>query len=228
MGLQLTLVGIYLGFIFKHDSILINFLWVTIMILAGCFTIIKRSELKQKIFFLPVLLGVLANVIINFAVFILIIIGDTKFFSARYLIPITGMVIGNSITTSIVGLRSFYQSLSRDEDRYRFYLMSGATKNEALLSFFSEAMKDAFNPTIASTATIGLIWLPGMMTGQILGGSDPSIAIKYQIMIMVAVFVGGVVTVFISLMTSKRFAFDDYAKFDRRIYSEKKQKKNGK
>jgi len=226
MGVQLTLVGIYLGYIFKLDYWWLNLLWVLMMIFAACFTIIKRSELKQRKFFIPVLIGVLANIILNAAIFSFIIVGKHNFFYARYLIPIIGMIIGNCLSSAIIGLRSFYQEISKEEERYRYYLMCGATKNEALFPFFSDALKNAFSPSIASTATIGLIWLPGMMTGQILGGSDPTTAIKYQIIIMIAIFVGGVVTVFLSLMLSKDFAFDEYYMFDKSIYLEKKQAKN--
>ena len=64
-----------------------------------------------------------------------------------------------------------------------------------------------------------------MMTGQILGGSDPTTAIKYQIIIMVAIFVGGVITVFLSLMLSKGFAFDEYDMFDKAFIRKKAGKK---
>lgn len=90
-----------------------------------------------------------------------------------------------------------------EKARYKYSLIAGATRSEALRPFISEALKISFAPTIASNATIGLIWLPGMMTGQILGGSDPMTAIKYQILIVISIFVGGVVTVFTALSLSR-------------------------
>lgn len=221
MAIQLALVGLYLKYIFEYNELWLNLLWVLVMATAASFTVVKRSELNQKKFFVPVITGILANVIINGTLAAIIIIGSEHFFNARYIIPIMGMYIGNSLNGAIIGLRSFYQSLSNDEERYKYFLMCGAGKNEALFPFFANALKDSFSPTIASTATIGLIWLPGMMTGQILGGSDPMTSIKYQIMIIVGIFAGSVITVFTSLAMSKRFVFDSFDLFDKTVLAKK-------
>ena len=217
MAVQLLLVGIYLKYIFEFNAIWLNLLWVFIMAFVAAYTVVKRSDLVQKKFYFPAFSGIIANILINGLFVAFIVIGTDSFFNARYIIPIMGMFIGNSLNSTIIGLRSFYKSITRDEERYRYYLACGAEKNEALFPFLSEALKDAFNPTIASTATIGLIWLPGMMTGQILGGSDPLTSIKYQIMIIVGIFVGQVISVFVSLVISKRFVFDKYDLFDKSV-----------
>jgi putative ABC transport system permease protein len=187
------------------------------MVIAASTTIVKRSELKQKNFFLPVIIGVISGVMLNIVVLGILVVGWESFLTARYIIPISGMIIGNCLTNAIIGMRTFYQSLVKDDEQYKYYLMSGATKNEALFRFFSLALKNAFAPTIASIATIGLIWLPGMMTGQILGGSSPLTAIKYQIIMMIAVLSSSVITLYISLTISKRFVFDKYDRFDRTV-----------
>jgi len=222
MIVQLSLVGLYLEYIFDLNSILVNIAWAVLMILAAAYTIVERVELQLKYFFLPILIGIIVGIIVNGSVFAFLLVGSDSFFDARYIIPIMGMLIGNSLNSAIIGVRSFFKKLSSDIERYRYYLMCGATRNEALFQFISEAMQDAFSPTIASTATIGLIWLPGMMTGQILGGSYPITAIKFQIMIIITIFVGSVITLFISLNLSKRFVFDEYDMFDRSIYRVKK------
>jgi putative ABC transport system permease protein len=179
------------------------------MIVAASVSIIKRSEINSRKFIMPVVAGIVGDVLINGLIYTLIIMDYRDFFQARYLIPIIGMVIGNCISNSIIGIRSFYKGVSEGVDRYKYYLACGADRSEAIKPFFAEALRTSFGPTIASNATIGLIWLPGMMTGQILGGSDPMTAIKYQILIVTSIFVGGVVTVFISLSLSKRYAFDN-------------------
>ncbi|MFH1050018.1 MAG: ABC transporter permease [bacterium] len=217
MTVQLFLVGIYLKYIFEFNALWLNLLWVVVMAFVAAYTVVKRSNLIQKKFYIPVFSGIGANIIINGILVAYIVVGVDSFFNARYIIPIMGMFIGNSLNSAIIGLRSFYKSLSHDEERYRYYLMCGADKNEALFPFISDAMKDAFSPTIASTATIGLIWLPGMMTGQILGGSDPLTSIKYQIMIIIGIFAGSVISVFVSLTMSKRFVFNKFDLFDKTV-----------
>jgi putative ABC transport system permease protein len=204
MAVQLFLVGIYLKYIFKIDNIYINLLWVLLMAVAAGLTISKRSELNTRLYFLPVFIAVVINVLFNGIVIYFLIIPGGSFLRAQYMIPITGMLIGNSISSTVVGLRTLYRSLNQDRDRYRYDIMCGATKDEAFFPFITEAMRAAFNPMIANTATIGLIWLPGMMTGQILAGSNPASAIRYQAMIMLTVFVASVITLHISILLSKR------------------------
>ncbi len=214
MGVQLALIGLYLKYIFEINSIVINLLWVAVMAVAAAFTIVSRSELKQRFFFIPILSAIIVSVMINGCVFAFIVIGTDSFFNARYIIPIAGMLIGNCLGSAIIGIRAFYSSLARDEERYKYSLMSGASQNEALFPFISNALKEAFNPFIANTASIGLIWLPGMMTGQILGGNSPETAIKYQIIIIIGIFAGSVINVFLSIYGSKRLIFNEFNMLD--------------
>ena len=72
------------------------------------------------------------------------------------------------------------------------------------------ALIKSFNPTIASMAVMGLIALPGTMTGQILGGSSPSVAIKYQIMLMITIFASSLISVLLTLWISRKKTFDKY------------------
>ncbi len=107
---------------------------------------------------------------------------------------------------------------------YRWELGNGATRSEALLLFIRFALQRAFNPLIATTAIMGLISLPGMMTGQILGGSDPMVAVKYQIMILVVIFASTSLNVWLTLKLSDRIAFDAWDNFRPEIFVKKEEK----
>jgi putative ABC transport system permease protein len=86
----------------------------------------------------------------------------------------------------------------------------GGSRLQALKPFFRESFVASVNPILASMATIGIVSLPGMMTGQILGGSIPMVAIKYQIIIMLAIFYTQFFSVFLSLFFSIKLGFDDF------------------
>jgi len=212
MAIQLSLVGIYLQYIFELDNIWINLSWLIIMIVVAGFTISARTIIKYKFLTTPLIIALTINVLLIGATFWLLIVGESMLY-AQYMIPIMGMVIGSNVNSTVVGLRSFFNSVSSNTLQFYYNLSTGAGYGEAISPFISKALKDAFSPTVASTATIGLIWLPGMMTGQILGGSDPIVAIKYQIMIVIAIFVGSVITVFTTLYLSKYFVFDNWKRF---------------
>ena len=103
-----------------------------------------------------------------------------------------------------------YRSLNRERQLYLYLLGNGASPSEALTPFMREALIKSFNPTIASMAVMGLIALPGTMTGQILGGSSPSVAIKYQIMLMITIFASSLISVLLTLWISRKKTFDKY------------------
>jgi putative ABC transport system permease protein len=148
--------------------------------------------------------------VINGGVIALVQVGVESFFNAWYIIPLLGMLLGNCLGSAVVGLRSYDQRIRKEEMRYKYMISCGATRKEALFPFISGAVRDAISPSIAQTAAIGLIWLPGMMTGQILGGSDPTTAIKYQIVVLTTIFSASVITIILSILFTVGSDFDEY------------------
>ena len=210
MTVQLFLVGIYLGYIFKLNNPWVNIAWVLVMLGVTCQTIARRGELKLHYFLLPFVISIVFTLIIIDTFFLGFTVRIGYLLDARYFIPITGMLLGNIMQSNVIAANSFYHNLYKNKTQFRFVLASGATQHEAVFPFIGEALKKAFNPTIAQMATIGLVSLPGMMTGQILGGNDPSVAIKYQIMMMIAIFTANVISVILCIRLSGRFIFDPY------------------
>jgi len=210
MTVQLFLVGIYLGYIFKLNNPLVNVAWVMVMLGVTCQTIARRGELKLKYFLIPFVVSIVFTLAVVDFFFLGFTVRIGYLLDARYFIPITGMMLGNIMQSNVIASNSFYHNIYKNKVAFRFALASGATRHEAVFPFVGEALKKAFNPTIAQMATIGLVSLPGMMTGQILGGNDPSVAIKYQIMMMVAIFTANVISVILCIRLSGRFIFDAY------------------
>ena len=89
-------------------------------------------------------------------------------------------------------------------------LLLGATLREALQPYIREAIQASLSPIIATLATLGVVSLPGMMTGQILGGEAPVSAVMYQIMIMLGIASAMVICVVMNLLLSIRVSFDQY------------------
>ncbi|WP_462324482.1 ABC transporter permease [Desulfoplanes sp.] len=217
MVVQLSLVAVYLEYIFKWDSMLLNLLWILVMVLVANGAILKQSGLAFPKFITVTYpcYAVLAMVIL--ASF-LIVLDAHVLFSARYLIPLAGMIFGNILRTNVVALDRFYSQLIRREDEYMAYVSMGATHSEAIRPFVREACRAAFGPQLASVSTMGLVALPGMMTGQILGGSSPVVAIKYQLMIMVAIFLTSSLSSFLAVMVSTLKSFDTYGRINRDMF----------
>ena len=218
MVLQLLFVGYYLEVLFEYDNPWINSAWILMMVAVADFATVDRSNLSQRLKVLgPIFGATFLGIIVIDLFFLEIVIQLPKLLGAQYTIPITGMVLGNCLRSNVIGINAFYYSLDEHVERYQFYLASGATRAEALKPFISSALQKSANPTLASMATIGLVSLPGMMTGQILSGSSPLIAIKYQIMIMVAIFSGTVLSVFLGIIFTNYFVFKETDMLDESI-----------
>ncbi len=200
MVLQLSLVAVYLEWIFVLNNAWINSLWVLIMVLIGADTVVRRLNIQRKLFLVPLMLSGFFSMLIIDTFFIGIVIQPDYFFDARYFIPISGMVLGNSLNHNIVGLTAWFEGMTKKKELYYFLLTNGGNERNAMRPFIQDALRKGLNPMIATMSVMGLISLPGMMTGQILGGASPAVAIKYQIMIMLAIFTGCTLTLILSIL----------------------------
>lgn len=207
MTLQLFLVGLYLGYIFELNNIYINFLWLLVMLFIANRHILKSSNLSVSPFLFQSILSTFAGLFIVLLPFIVFVIKPTPLYDARYLIPVGGMILGNFLSVNIVSFTTYVSLLNNNKQELESYFCMGATLREATEPFMRESLKRAITPTITTITTIGLVSLPGMMTGQLLGGSFPMTAIKYQIAIMVAILVAATISVTLNLIliTSKMF-----------------------
>lgn len=217
MIIQLSLVAVYLEYIFAWNSMIVNILWILVMVLVANAAILKQSGLSFP-GFITVTYPCYALLALSILGSFLIVLDARTLFSARYLIPLAGMIFGNILRTNVVALDRFYSQLIRRESEYMAYVSMGATHKEAIRPFVREACKAAFGPQIATVSTMGLVSLPGMMTGQILGGSSPAVAIKYQLMIMVAIFLTSSLSSFLAVMVSTMKSFDHYGRLNREMF----------
>jgi putative ABC transport system permease protein len=210
MTVQLSLVGIYLKALFDLNDPWLNGLWILLMLMVADLSILQRAGLKARYFFLATFTAVAASILFSTAYLVMLVIQPALYYDARYIVPLAGMILGNCLQGNVIALERFYSALRKNEQEYETFLMLGATRWEAVRPYFRAAIKAAVNPTIAGMATMGLVSLPGMMTGQILGGSEPWIAVKYQIAIMICIFSSTVIASVINLKLSLNIAFDAF------------------
>jgi len=209
MSVQLFLMAIYLNYLFRWNNGLINCLWLLIMILVATFSVIKNSELNRRMFLLPVFLSLTISVVFVILYFNVLILRLENILEPKYFIVIGGMLLGNSLRGNIIGISNFYKEMKRNEERYLYHLSTGATVLEASMPYLRNSLLAALKPNIASMTTMGIVFIPGMMTGQILGGSTPVTAIKYQIAIMLTIFVIVSLTVTLTTLFTIRSSFND-------------------
>lgn len=208
MVIQLSLVGFYLQYIFDLNNPYLNIAYLVVMLMVASISITNNSGLKLKRLYLPIFLSMIIPNLLMVLFFNQVVISLENIFDARYVITIGGMLLGNVLNGDIIGLMKFYKGIAANRKRVNYDLALGATRFQAVKPYFVEAITAAIKPTVASMATIGLIALPGMMTGQILGGSVPIEAILYQIAIMIAIYVVRYVDIIGAILLSQRTLFD--------------------
>ncbi len=217
MGVQLGLVAIYLEYIFKLDMLVVNVAWVLVMIVVATGSILRQSGLSWRKCLWTILPAHLLTSLLVLTGFLFVFDFET-IGSARYLIPLMGMVLGNILRSNVVALDRFFSELRANEEMHIQYLTLGASEAEAVRPFLRNALRAAVGPQLGTVATMGIVSLPGMMTGQILGGSSPAVAIAYQIMIMIAIFTAATVSAFLVVHFSRSVAFDATGRLDGSIF----------
>lgn len=210
MAIQLAVIGLVLQFIFLQVNLWFTLGWMLIMISNAVWTILQRLRLNKKIL-LPILITALGSTsIIVMPWIILLTIKPNPLYSPIYLIPIYGMVLGNSMNSCALALERFESALADNWKAYYTRIILGATLLEAVLPPFRKSLQSSLMPQLLTIASIGVVSLPGMMTGQILGGASPLIAIKYQMMIMISIFSGVCITDYLAIRFYIRKRFDSY------------------
>jgi len=184
---QLLALGFVLRWVFGIDSPWLVVGLVLLMVLAAARILVKRSpDAPPGIFSSAFVSMALTGFLITFSVTGVIIQVD-PWYLPQYVIPLAGMVIGNSMNGIALALERMFADLDRREDEVLALTALGATPWEAAHPAIRDALRAGLIPTINSMAAAGIVFIPGMMSGQILAGADPVTATGYQIVVMLMV-----------------------------------------
>jgi len=210
MTLQLVLVGYILTFIFDLRHPLVTGGIVALMLSFAIYNIYRRARVKlNNAAMKAIALSMICGTLISLTYFILIVIRLTPWYEPRYFITIAGMIIGNSMTGISLGVNLLLEGIHKQKHLVEAALMLGATPRAAVKNIINSAFDAAILPTINSMLGMGIVFLPGMMTGQILSGVSPVTAIKYQIAIMLGIVGSVSLVVFFFLHLGYRSFFNE-------------------
>lgn len=185
--LQLLALGLVLGWVFDlRDPLLV--LGILLVMTAVAATTVVRRAPDAPDGTLPRAFGsmVLTGFTITFAVTGLIIHVE-PWYLPRYVIPIAGMVIGNSMSGMALALERVFSDLDARENEILAMSALGATPWEAAQPSIRSALRAGMVPGINTLSAVGIVFIPGMMAGQVLAGTDPMVAVPYQIVVMLMI-----------------------------------------
>lgn len=210
MFIQLLVVGYVLHLIFALEAALPVLLIMIVMIGFAVQTIGARVKKKMPHFYRIVGTALLFGCGGMTFFFCSLVIGLEPWYDPRYLIPLSGMIIGNSMTGASLAVERLAAEFRERRDEIETALCLGGSMQIVSETAVSSAFRAAMIPSVNAMAAMGLVFLPGMMTGQILSGTEPLIAVKYQIAIMCVITGSVSLTTFLILKLGYRAYFTSY------------------
>lgn len=187
---QLLIVGYLLQYVFDAENILYILLMVLLIIGAATQNARKKGAAIKGITWKLVITFITIEVLTQGILLGLSITPATP----QYIIPISGMIVGNSMVLSILFLNRFTSEVETHENETELILSLGGTPKQAIHRQLTDSIKASVIPTIESQKTIGLVQLPGMMSGQIIAGADPVQAVQFQLLILFLVMTSAIIT----------------------------------
>ncbi len=187
---QLFVVGFVLNAIFRANHWYWTVLMLAVMVLVATQNASRRGRGVPGVFGW-VGIAIACGISVTMALLLGLKIIQ---FSPRYIIPVGGMIIGNSMIASGLVLNRFLEDLIIKREWVETYLSLGASPDLAISHVLSPSVKGSMIPTVDSMKTVGLVTLPGMMTGAILAGDNPLSAVELQIMVMLVLATAVMIT----------------------------------
>jgi putative ABC transport system permease protein len=204
---QLIALGFVLRWVFDVDKAWLVLVLMVLMVLFAAQIIVRRSpDAPRGIFGSSFLAMALTGFIVTFAV-TGVIVQVEPWYLPQYVIPLAGMVLGNSMTGIALSIERVYSDFDARSDDMLALVAMGATPWEAAHKSIRDALRAGLIPTINSMAAAGLVFIPGMMAGQILAGADPVTATGYQIVVMLMVAAATAMGSLVAVMLTYRRRF---------------------
>ena len=198
---QLYMMGYVLKFIFQLNNVALILLLYAFMIFWAAHAIRSRVNEDKVRFFIPTYISMVTSYMLVAILVTGVIVQAKPWYTPQYFIPLGGMIIGNSMNAITIALDRMFSDFRKQRPEIELALCLGSTYQEATHDILRDVIKAGMIPSINALMTVGLVSLPGMMTGQILAGSDPITAIKYQILVMLMLVastaIGSVIVVYV-------------------------------
>lgn len=207
---QLVLIGHVLLWIFAVDSPLLVLAMLVVMSAVAAITATHRQNVSSRE--RRTLAPILGLAIICGAVFTLIyvsvaVVHVTPWYSARYLIPLFGMIVANAMNGAAIAAERLQSEMDARRGEIEAFLALGSTPARACAEATRKALAAAMIPAVNALAIVGIVSLPGMMTGQILAGASPALAVRYQLVVVFMLTAATAITAATTVLLYRRSFF---------------------
>ncbi|AGH41076.1 ABC transporter [Bifidobacterium thermophilum] len=185
--IQLCAMGLIMGYVIKSGNPWLVLALVAVMLVAAVQITLSRAKGVPKGLAGPVLLTLVITMLLMISMVTELVVRPHPWYAPQLVVPLTGMLLGNTVSALAVGLSRFYESMKERRDEVDTLLALGATRWEAARPSVISSIRLGLLPTTASLASSGIVTIPGMMAGQVIAGGDPLNAAKYQFVILASI-----------------------------------------
>jgi putative ABC transport system permease protein len=206
---QLSLLGLVLVPIFGANHFGLTSALAVVMVVLASFEALRRVGARYPGAFANTLLAMFVAASVTSVLGSAAIIRAEPWWQPRVFIPLVGMILGNALTGVTLGLQRCLQQMRERAREVELLLGFGASPWEAARPIVVAAARTALVPILNSMSVVGLVTIPGMMTGQLLGGTEPMLAARYQIVIMFLIAGATALGAGGAILLSVRSLFDD-------------------
>jgi len=182
--LQLTLVGYLLVYIFAIDRWYLVVAILLLMLAVASKAAVDRQDAKTPGLFGITGVALLLGSGLTLIYVSIMVVHVDPWYNPRYLIPLFGMILGNAMNAATLAADRLAGEMETRHTEVEAYLALGASSVRAAREPVRRALRASMIPTVNALMVVGIVSLPGMMTGQIIAGADPLLAIRYQIVVM--------------------------------------------
>ncbi len=205
---QLVVMGYALRVVFGLDAA-----WLTlgVFLLTIVFAArIVRGRVKERdvAFGLPTFAAMAGSYTLVTFVVLRVVLQADPWWLPHYFLPLGGMVVGNSMSAAALALERLFSDLRSHRAEVELRLCLGAGATEASREVVRDAVRAGMIPSINAMMGVGLVFIPGMMTGQILAGADPLVAVRYQIVVMLMLAGSTALSTVLIVLLARRRCFD--------------------
>jgi putative ABC transport system permease protein len=192
--IQLLVVGYLLEAVFAFRNPFFVLLVVAVMVTIA--TIVARNQISQKIpRLLPIVGGsILFSTVLTLGYVNLLILRPDPWYEPQNLIPLAGILVGNTMNAATIAGDRFVSAIESSQLEIDTHLSLGATRQQATTQYRRDAIRAGLLPTLNTMLVVGVVTLPGIFTGQVLGGASPLVAAGYQILILFMLAFGSLLT----------------------------------
>lgn len=203
-GAQLVLIALFLTFLFE-TTLWIFFIWILLitMVVVGGYTSAKRATHMPKAFQITtpsILLGATT------ALFVLAL-SKAMPLQPQFIVPLAGMAFGNSMSICSLSLDRLAREIKLNKNSIETMLSLGISSQQAIKEYHRLSIRASLIPTIDRLKTLGVIFIPGAMSGLIIAGTDPLVAAEYQIIVYLMIVGGGIITAMTVALLSRKKIF---------------------